>query len=1043
MTEFHAGDVVGGYRLEARLGGGGFGTVWRARHVDTGRMVAIKLLPEIDAGSEEARLAADIELLAASAASRSEHIVHVLEGGIQPVPYVVMEFISGSSLADELRERRILTPLETVEIGLGIADALKALNDVGIIHRDVKPSNVMIDRDGLVKLTDFGIAKIVGYDTKTQTGDMRLSMAYAAPEVWEGRAEHRSDLYSLGIVLYQCLRGALPFRGGYAELFYQHRSIQPNLEQLPEGLPATLEQLIGDCLQKEPAARPRSAASCIPMLQKAKAELEAAPQRPEVKEPDRFGQWIIQDDHPDRDWAWLCKHERTGEPAVVDLFFAESAAYGDELRRAVAANRQLAPLGAERLIETNRFILRPGETWVGAPPDAFQFWLARQEVEPPEAPIVMTPLLLLRAVEALMALIGAARTAGIALDLKEGRLAIYDDGGILVRDPGLVPEPPEGPEVQALEFLRDLPLTRELRPIVFRSSRLDDIRRALAALIAVRETLPARPGDTAIATRPRSLQANLPFIGAGIAGALIVAVLTWLLVISNPDPGTPDEAAAPTVIPRPEALMACMALELPVPLARFESTCGSLEPAYTQDPACPRGTACTRIDGIDGIAAGINSRTLAYVDGSGNLSMAATDGAEVAQLTGHGSARYPAWSPDGRYLAYVQVQRLTGPFERYSTQLRVIEADRRGNDGIVLASIGAESEPEWQRRYVMAPQWSPDGRSLYFLWATADGGSAGLFSVDLPLTGRGSEIDFGELRTAAPSDQSMLTDRIANLHLSASDFGVNEGILGRFLVDQGGAMFVQVCDGPHDRRRCGLGRWDGQSRLIAPLENDVAYGVPAQIPGASELVVSRWKRNEGWRLYPITRAGARAGDKEITVPAPADELGFPVPRFTVIDDGETIIFETSAGDLSLVSSEGGQASPLAKGRAPVEYLLAGATTPIGAQLDRSPYATPTLTPTPTATPRPTFVPMTLLVTVRRGAMTLPGVEVFAYVGNNDCASARTDTIGRVTISFPREGAPAACGVAGSTIRFGIERDLVPTTVLYAPQTVASVELILP
>ena len=72
----------------------------------------------------------------------------------------------------------------------------------------------MIDRDGLVKLTDFGIAKIVGYDSKTLTGDLRLSIAYAAPEVWEGKAEHRSDLYALGIVLYQCLRGraALPRR---------------------------------------------------------------------------------------------------------------------------------------------------------------------------------------------------------------------------------------------------------------------------------------------------------------------------------------------------------------------------------------------------------------------------------------------------------------------------------------------------------------------------------------------------------------------------------------------------------------------------------------------------------------------------------------------------------------------------------------------------------------------------------------------------------------------------------------------------------------
>src|SRR5262245_4392579 len=120
MTEFHAGEVVGAYRLEARVGGGGFGSVWRARHIASGRVVALKLLPEVEGDAQSSRLAADIELLAGSAAGNSEHVVRVLDGGMEPVPFVVMEFVAGSSLEEELRQRRHLSQAETIDIGLAI-----------------------------------------------------------------------------------------------------------------------------------------------------------------------------------------------------------------------------------------------------------------------------------------------------------------------------------------------------------------------------------------------------------------------------------------------------------------------------------------------------------------------------------------------------------------------------------------------------------------------------------------------------------------------------------------------------------------------------------------------------------------------------------------------------------------------------------------------------------------------------------------------------------------------------------------------------------
>ena len=214
VTEFHAGDVVGAYgskRASAAAASAPCGGPARSAAAASSPSSSCPTSP---ATRRPRQLAADLELLAGAAASRSPHVVHVLDGGIDPVPYVAMEFVAGSTLEEVLRQRRRLSQAEVIDIGLAVAEALHELNAVGVIHRDVKPSNVMIDRDGDVRLTDFGIAKIVGLDAVTVTGQLPLSISYAAPEVWEGRAEHRSDLYALGVVLYQCLTGvaALPRR---------------------------------------------------------------------------------------------------------------------------------------------------------------------------------------------------------------------------------------------------------------------------------------------------------------------------------------------------------------------------------------------------------------------------------------------------------------------------------------------------------------------------------------------------------------------------------------------------------------------------------------------------------------------------------------------------------------------------------------------------------------------------------------------------------------------------------------------------------------
>ncbi len=224
-VDFHPGDRIGVYVLEVRVGGGGFGEVWRARREPDGLIDALKLLTGTFASWDARRMRAEVEVLAATASRRSPHVVAVINGGVEPTPFVVMEFIDGEDLSRLLNRQSTISVPETIRIGLGVADALQALGRTGIIHRDIKPANVMLDANGFVKVTDFGIAKISGFATVTSTGQLPLTTAYAAPEVWEGEPTHQSDLYSLGTLLFHCLVGEPPFRGTVA--YRQHLANSP------------------------------------------------------------------------------------------------------------------------------------------------------------------------------------------------------------------------------------------------------------------------------------------------------------------------------------------------------------------------------------------------------------------------------------------------------------------------------------------------------------------------------------------------------------------------------------------------------------------------------------------------------------------------------------------------------------------------------------------------------------------------------------------------------------------------------------------------
>jgi hypothetical protein len=253
------GERLGRWILSREIGRGGMGRVHLAQEEVTGRRAAIKILaPELaqDAGFLQ-RFEREIETLA-----RLTHpnIVQFYDAGHDLGHYwYAMEFVEGRSLDDLIEHRRRFPWRDTIDIAFQICPALKHVHDHGIVHRDLKPSNILVRDDGVIKLTDFGIAKVFSGTSLTQTGGVVGSAEYIAPEQAAGKpTTKRSDIYSLGVILYQMLTGRPPFEGDtFLDLLHKHRYAQfDRVRRLAPDVPHDLDDLVSRLLDKDPAQRP-------------------------------------------------------------------------------------------------------------------------------------------------------------------------------------------------------------------------------------------------------------------------------------------------------------------------------------------------------------------------------------------------------------------------------------------------------------------------------------------------------------------------------------------------------------------------------------------------------------------------------------------------------------------------------------------------------------------------------------------------------------------------------------------------------------------
>ncbi len=273
------------YQVEARIGAGGMAEVYRGFDQVLNRTVAIKvLLPQMARDTSfVARFRREAQ---AAARLNQQNIVGVYDTGADDgTQYIVMEFIEGRTLAEFMATGRRPTPVQSAEIAQKICAAIAAAHAQGVIHRDIKPGNVMITRDGVIKVMDFGIARVLGPETAPQTSAVLGTASYLSPEQAQGGpVDARTDIYSLGAVLYELLTGRPPFTGDspVAVAYKQVNETPAVPSSLNPDVPVRLDAVVMKALSKNPSNRYQTADEFSSDLARVIAgqEVEATPLMP-------------------------------------------------------------------------------------------------------------------------------------------------------------------------------------------------------------------------------------------------------------------------------------------------------------------------------------------------------------------------------------------------------------------------------------------------------------------------------------------------------------------------------------------------------------------------------------------------------------------------------------------------------------------------------------------------------------------------------------------------------------------------------------------
>ena len=273
------GQTISHYKITAKLGEGGMGEVFLATDTSLDRQVALKFLPASLQKDPEARERLIREAKAASKLNHKNILTIHAVASAEGRDFIVMEYVEGQSLRELLDSGEDMPILQVLKIGMQICDGLATAHEQSVIHRDIKPANILITPKGQVKITDFGLATWRGASQLTKEGTTVGTAAYMAPEQIQGKKpDPRSDLFSLGVVLYEMIARRRPFQGDHdAAISYAiSNEIPEPLQRYKSGVHPGLEQVVGRALEKDPSTRYQSASDMLAELKRIKREIEGS-----------------------------------------------------------------------------------------------------------------------------------------------------------------------------------------------------------------------------------------------------------------------------------------------------------------------------------------------------------------------------------------------------------------------------------------------------------------------------------------------------------------------------------------------------------------------------------------------------------------------------------------------------------------------------------------------------------------------------------------------------------------------------------------------
>ena len=270
------GQTISHYKILEKLGEGGMGIVYKAQDTKLDRLVALKFLPPHLSASEQDKARFVQEAKAASALNHPNvctiHDIQEHDGQM----FIVMEYVEGQTLQDK---KSNVSFKQAVDIGIQIGEGLAAAHEKGIVHRDIKPENIMIRKDGIAQIMDFGLAKLGGVSRLTKEGSTVGTAGYMSPEQVQGQdADHRSDIFSFGVVLYELLTGQRPFKGIHeTALAYEIVNVDAApMSSVRPDIDPTLDAIVLECLEKDPNERAQSAKQVALDLKRFKRESSKA-----------------------------------------------------------------------------------------------------------------------------------------------------------------------------------------------------------------------------------------------------------------------------------------------------------------------------------------------------------------------------------------------------------------------------------------------------------------------------------------------------------------------------------------------------------------------------------------------------------------------------------------------------------------------------------------------------------------------------------------------------------------------------------------------